>query len=151
MLFRSDQVTGCVDVLPTILDAVNFQKTPEKKFDGMSILPVLKGEKNKIERDLYLGSGAMVNSEWKLVKKDAKRILSFIEIEEDMLFRISADPNETTNVRDQYPDVYNELLEKVRSFETIEPTMTPPPDAKPKDFAAPHEWEIILIPCPADK
>jgi len=59
-----------------------------------------------------------------------------------MLFAIGTDPNEITNVRDQYPDVYRELLETLSVYDGIVPTMTPPPDIKPPDFVPPKEWKI---------
>lgn len=138
----TDQVTGFVDVLPTLCDLLGLEGIPGRPVDGISILPVLRSETEEIDRNFYLGCGAIVNSDWKLIRKEAIRGLSRMRINEDMLFAIGTDPNEITNVRDQYPDVYRELLETLSVYDGIVPTMTPPPDIKPPDFVPPKEWKI---------
>lgn len=67
-----NQVMGYIDVLPTLKEIAGIKTKSKKKLDGISMLPVLEGEKQTIERDLYLGYGAIVNNKWKLVKKDSR-------------------------------------------------------------------------------
>ena len=63
-------------------------------------------------------------------------------IHEDLLFSMSLDPCEAVNVRDEQGKIYQELLDVLSVYESIEPTMTPPPDQRPADFVPPKEWDI---------
>lgn len=140
--WESSQVTGCVDVLPTLCDLIGYQPGSDMQLDGISISPVLKKESGRIDRNLYLGCGTVVNSEWKLIKQHTKRGLSRMVIHEDLLFSMSLDPCEAVNVRDEQGKIYQELLDVLSVYESIEPTMTPPPDQRPADFVPPKEWDI---------
>ena len=51
----SSQVTGFVDLVPTLKDLVGDHSRPKREYDGISILPVLNGKKACIDRDFYLG------------------------------------------------------------------------------------------------
>jgi arylsulfatase A-like enzyme len=42
-----------LDIFPTIVEALNSSDQPETEFDGENILPILKGEKNTLERPLF--------------------------------------------------------------------------------------------------
>jgi arylsulfatase B len=137
----TNQVTGFVDILPTLIDITGRSVEIKNELDGISILPILKADKDNIQRNLYLGCGAIVNQNWKLILKDAERGLSAMRINEDMLFRIDQDPNENINVINDYPQVFVELKDILSSYMSIEPTMVPPPDVKPPEFLPPEEWK----------
>ena len=68
----SSQVTGFVDLVPTLKDLVGDHSRPKREYDGISILPVLNGKKTCIDRDFYLGHGAVVNKDYKLIRKGMK-------------------------------------------------------------------------------
>lgn len=68
----SSQVTGFVDLVPTLKDLVGDHSRPKREYDGISILPVLNGKKACIDRDFYLGHGAVVNKDYKLIRKGMK-------------------------------------------------------------------------------
>ncbi len=139
--WETDQITGYVDLLPTIIDILGRMGKTKNKLDGISILPVLKGEKEKITRNFYLGCGAIVNEDWKLIKQDAARGLSRMVIDEDKLFNIANEPNEKRSIKIQHPEVYKELLEIIAPYQAIKPSITPPRDIKPPDFEPPTEWK----------
>lgn len=82
-----DQVMGYVDVMPTIMEILGQQSTAE--FDGMSMLSILTGEKESIERNLYLGLGAVVSNEWKFIEKGHN---TKMKMDSNMLFKIDTDP-----------------------------------------------------------
>ena len=54
------QVTGFVDMLPTLSDIIGAKGKPKNPYDGISIYSVLCGKKEQIDRDMYLGCGAGV-------------------------------------------------------------------------------------------
>ncbi len=55
---------GFVDVMPTLKEITGIKTKPKNSFDGMSMLPVLLNEKKWVERNLYLGNGALINNDW---------------------------------------------------------------------------------------
>jgi len=65
---KSNQIVANVDVVPTIMDIVGHQ--PQEKFDGLSILPLLKGEDKPVRDALLLEVGygrAIVTKDWKYI------------------------------------------------------------------------------------
>ncbi len=137
----SDQVMGYVDVMPTLIEIAGFSGKPAKPLDGISMLPVFRGEKQQINRDIYLGSGAIVNHDWKLVKATGEN--PKMDIKHDMLFNIAEDVAETTNQKQEYPKRYEELNDRVTQFDTIESdNKVPPYQQGQKGFKAPKEWTI---------
>ncbi|WP_298647582.1 arylsulfatase [uncultured Proteiniphilum sp.] len=133
-----DQVTGYVDVMPTLLDVLGLQSTAE--FDGMSMLPVLTGEKAVIERNLYLGLGAVVSNEWKFIEKGHNPAM---EMKSDMLFKIDADPSEQNNLMDTYKEKAEEFRSFVKTYDTIQPPRPLPDYGMGRDgFVAPEEWKV---------
>lgn len=136
-----DQLTGYIDVAPTIYEITGLQSKPAKKYDGISILPALKNTQQNIERSIYLGYGSIIRDEWKLVKANSGN--PKMELEEDMLFNIKNDPGETKNVKSSNPVVYRALIEVVKQYDTIQSALTVPPFGEGrKTFKAPKNWDI---------
>lgn len=137
----SNQVMGYIDIMPTIQEITGVQNKLSKALDGISMLPVLKGETLSIDRNFYLGSKSIVNNNWKLVMATTDN--PRMEVSEDMLFNIAADPSEQINVKDHHPQIYKELYDIVTQFETIESnTKVPPYQEGREKFKAPKEWTI---------
>jgi arylsulfatase B len=135
------QVTGYIDVMPTILDITGQSGNNRNDFDGISILPVLKGKEDRIERNLYLGCGSIVSHDWKLVRATLEN--PRMRIDDDHLFNISVDPSETTNVREEHPEIYNALRIEVDKFDAIEAAASVPPYHEGREgFVAPPKWDI---------
>jgi len=137
------QVTGYIDVFPTLREVTGLAGPLKKPLDGISILPVLKEKESHIMRDFYLGFGAMVSdNRWKLVKKDGGNSGRSNKI--DWLFDIISDPLEKSDVKEKFPEIYQQLLQKVAIYDAIEPHVAVPPYGKGKaTFKAPPEWKII--------
>jgi len=133
-----DQTMGYVDVMPTIMDILKQQSAA--KFDGLSMLPVLTGEKKAIERDLYLGLGAVVSNEWKFIEKGHNPKM---KMDTDMLFRIDADPFEQNNVIDANKEKAAVLKSFVQAYDTIQPPRPLPDYGVGQDgFVVPKEWKV---------
>lgn len=136
-----NQVMGFVDIMPTLMEITGVKSKPENPYDGISVLSVLTGKKQLIERNLYLGSGAIVNNEWKLIKASDDN--PKMDLKDDHLFHISADPSEKLNVKDQNAKVYNNLKKELKKFDDIKPSVSVPPYGEGrKGFIAPKEWVI---------
>lgn len=135
-----DQTMGYVDVMPTLLDVLGLQS--EVAFDGISMMPVLSGEKESIERNLYLGLGAVVSNKWKFIEKGHNAAM---KMESDMLFRIDIDPFEQNNLYETHKGKAEKLRRFVQTYDTIQPPRMLPDFGVGRDgFVAPKEWKITM-------
>jgi arylsulfatase B len=133
-----NQVMGFVDLMPTIMDVLNINSKAE--FDGLSMLPILSGEKEIIDRNFYLGLGAVVSNEWKFIEKGHNEKM---KMESDMLFKIDTDPFEKVNVIDMYKEKAAELKQFVKPYDAIEPPRPLPDYGEGRDgFVPPKEWKV---------
>lgn len=136
-----EQPMGYVDIAPTLREIVGVATKPSKPYDGLSMLPVLRAEKKQVDRNIYLGYGSILHNQWKLVK--AKSGNPKMENQEDLLFNIMNDPFEKQDVKAQYPDVYQQLVKLVASYDAIKPAVEVPPFGQGrKGYKAPKEWKI---------
>lgn len=108
----SDYKAATMDLYPTLLDAVNIKLNHE--IDGISILPILKGEQvSAAERLLYftrreggtryggLTIQAVIMNNWKLLQNNP--------FEAQELYNLEEDPYETINLIESESEQYNQL------------------------------------------
>ena len=114
----SSQVTGFVDLVPTLKDLVGDHSRPKREYDGISILPVLNGKKACIDRDFYLGHGAVVNKDYKLIRKGMKPGL---DLKQDFLVDYKTDPYEKKNASAGNEKIVKALYEVALKYDTITP------------------------------
>ncbi len=138
---KTDQVMGFVDVMPTVMEMVGIKTPPMNPYDGMSMLSVFTGAQAKIDRNFYLGSGAIVSNEWKLIKAGTDN--PRMELKEDHFFHISTDPSEKINVSKENQAAYLNLKKELEKYDAIKSDVTVPPFGEGrKGFIAPKEWQI---------
>jgi arylsulfatase B len=136
-----NQVMGYVDVMPTLLEIAGVKEIPKNPLDGMSMMPVLTGKVKSIDRAFYLGSGAIVTNEWKLILSSDRN--PKMALQEDHLFRIAEDESEKENVAKQNPRICKALQAQLAEYDGIKSDVTVPPYAEGrKGFKAPREWVI---------
>lgn len=137
----SSQVTGFVDLVPTLKDLVGDHSRPKREYDGISILPVLNGKKTCIDRDFYLGHGAVVNKDYKLIRKGMKPGL---DLKQDFLVDYKTDPDEKKNASAGNEKIVKALYEVALKYDTITPCIPEVPYGKGRDgFKAPKEWKVV--------
>src|SRR5690606_39176378 len=137
-----DQVTGYIDAVPTILDIIGQSRPTDKPLDGISILPVLQQNRQSIDRDFYLGYGALISgNRWKIVKADSGN--PRMDEPEDVLYDILADPTESNDVKTQHKRQYRRLSKQVARYDAItSPEAVPPYGQGRQGFVAPKDWKI---------
>ncbi|MFT3902188.1 MAG: arylsulfatase [Niabella sp.] len=137
----NNQLCGYVDLLPTLCAVAGVRATSAKKWDGINILSSLT-DKKETSRELFLGHGSIIVGDWKLVKANGGN--EKMKNKEDILFNIAKDPEEKTNMRDEQPDKYQQLLNAVKAYDNIRSTLKVPPYGEGRNtFKAPHEWNIL--------
>lgn len=135
---RSDALTQSEDFFPTLLEGLSLPSAPGQIFDGISILPVLKG--GTIERETvfqyfpnspnvpdWLPPGVSVHRRdgWKLIRifhageKGAHRYL---------LHNLTEDPGEKNNLASQKPELVAELDALIETFLTDTKAVVPIPN-----------------------
>lgn len=135
-----DQVVGFVDIMPTLKAMLHIPGEPHRSFDGIDISPVLSGEAHTIERDFYLGCGAVVNNHYKFILPGKN---PRINIENNFLSFYPNDPYEKENAIEEHPAEAVRLKELAEKYDAIEPPFKVLPYGEGKEgFVAPTEWKV---------
>ncbi|MBA4409600.1 MAG: sulfatase [Bacteroidota bacterium] len=123
-----NKLASTIDILPT-LAAITYSPLPEKKIDGVNILPLLLGDENANPRESFLyyyrknSLEAIRKGDWKLVFAHPGR--TYIGYKpgfdgfpggtnenyphEEGLYDLRRDPGERYDVKEYYPEVVAEL------------------------------------------
>lgn len=111
---ETDFMCAFWDMMPTFGDILSSDiQTSVEALDGISLLPVLTGQKGQKEHDyLYFefqeqnGKQAVRKGPWKLIYQNIRGNKPHYE-----LYNLAADPSERHNVIDRFPDIAAELKE----------------------------------------
>lgn len=125
-----NKLASTIDILPTIAAIINAP-LPEKKIDGVNILPLLLGDENANPRETFLyyyrknSLEAVRKGTWKLVFAHPGR--TYVGFKpgfdgfpgptnenfhfEEALYDLRRDPGERYNVEEYYPEIVQELKE----------------------------------------
>lgn len=138
--WQLNEVTSYIDLFPTIVHLVDSDFSSSRKIDGVNIIPLLQDRELRLDRDLFIGNGVVVNRNWKLV--ETNEINPRMKNEEDLLFHISEDPYELNNLKSNETEVYSKLRREVWKYKQIKSSLPAPSDRRPDDFVAPKNWTI---------
>ena len=101
------------DYFPTILDAAGIPLPTDRNFDGKSLMPLIRGERN--DRGSFIGflnkNGA--ESAW---TGDRYKLLSTKK--GDRLFDLTADPSEKNDLAGELPEVTAKLKKEMTAWKT---------------------------------
>ena len=137
---KISEVTSFVDILPTLADIIGVKEAPENPYDGISIYPLLKGDTETIDRTLYLGVGAAVNRDWKMILAGRNPGLG---LKKDFLSDMNGNPYEKGNNIEGNEDVAEKMKSFIIQYDTITPAQKELPYGFGKEgFKAPEEWKV---------
>lgn len=124
-----NQLAASIDFLPTFAEMLSVE-LPEKKIDGVNILPLMRGEQGAKPREIfyyyYQGSAleAVRKDQWKLVFPHEHRTYAGVapgnggingETRQEKtalaLYDLRRDPGERYDVQSVYPEIVKELKE----------------------------------------
>ncbi|MEJ7676252.1 MAG: hypothetical protein WKF59_27000 [Chitinophagaceae bacterium] len=88
----------------------------------------------------YLGHGAIIHGDWKLIKDMG--IPKMQMKEGDMLFNIPPDYSEKNNLKGSNPGMYNKLMAEVAPYDAIKAPKEILSKGPKKGFVAPKDWKI---------
>lgn len=116
---QTSQVAVTMDWTVTILNAAQIKLDNDLKFDGINLIPILKGETGVIKRNLYwritnrTRSDAYRSGDWKYVKTP----------DSEGLYNLLQDPGETTNLKEKQEELFKKLK---LEFENLDHEMLKP-------------------------
>lgn len=139
--WKSEQVMGYIDVFPTLMAVAGISEKTKMPLDGINVLPVLAQKQVDIKRNLFLGAGVLVNSEWKILEKSNQN--ANMKLTSDLLFKIDQDTGEHHDVKDKNNSIFQSLKKQLLPFNAIKaPIEVSNFDAGRKGFVAPIEWKV---------
>ncbi len=132
----SNHLASTIDIFPTVAELLKL-KLPDQKIDGLSLVPILKGDiSNPIRKEFYYyyrknNLEAVRLEDWKLVLPHPGRTYENFKVGKDgfpgdtnedysfpkALYDLRRDPGERYNVIGQYPEIVkalDQLAEKAR-------------------------------------
>lgn len=108
----SNYVSGTLDYLPTILDALDIEMPDNRPIDGISLLPMLNGTETERPRPLPFmtnrGKAAWIDGDLKFITNN-KGIVSEV-------YNLRTDRYETTNLRSQYPEKIEKINKHIHAW-----------------------------------
>jgi arylsulfatase A-like enzyme len=106
------------DFYPTILDLTGQNLLPEEHADGVSLLPLLKGESIE-NRPLfwhYPHYGNQGGEPSSIIRDGDWKLIHYYEDGRDELYNLQVDLQETTDLANNYPDKTSELHAKLFNY-----------------------------------
>ena len=134
------QTVAFVDIMPTIAEIVGDKKVTDRPYDGMSILKLLTGRRKTLDRDLYLGCGAVVNNRGKFVCAEHNTAL---KLKSDWYSAYAEDPYESANGIAAHREEADRMKAIAEKYDAIVPYVPEQEYGKGKEgFTAPKEWRV---------
>lgn len=99
------------DLMPTFLEAANYQDIPSS-VEGKSIWPLLKGQKDSLDHQIYIRGHlqeSIIEKPWKLVR--TRHLHESTEFE---LYNVEKDPSEKKNLISEKPEVVARLKQDLQ-------------------------------------
>jgi arylsulfatase A-like enzyme len=104
----SNELISSLDIFPTLSEIANISLPEKHKFEGISLLPILKGNVNLNKRAPLFWAGGRIGKNTGAVRiGDWKLVINHYG--EDFLFNIQEDPKETTDLKNKFPKSYSKL------------------------------------------
>jgi len=102
-----------LDILPTALAAAGGTWRGSGKLDGVNLLPYLRGRRGSAPHDILYWrrakASAVRKGPWKLI---------YVKENPPLLFNLTEDVSETTNLADKHPDKTRELMRDLAGWES---------------------------------
>ncbi len=104
-----------IDFYPTLLELAGVPMPKEQTVDGVSLLPLLKGE-SIASRPLYWHYphyGNQGGEPSSIIQQDDWKLIHYYEDGRDELYHLANDPSETTDVASQQPERTKQLRQQL--------------------------------------
>ena len=116
----SNEPMTSTDFYPTILEMANLPFQPEQHYDGVSIAPLLKGEKESLDRDAlfwhyphYSNQGGTPGG---AIRMGDFKLIEFYEDDHVELYNLREDIGETEDLAESNSELTNRLRERLTTW-----------------------------------
>lgn len=120
-----EPITGCIDVVPTLIELCGLPRPEKVRFDGQSIASLLAGElpidwpdrilvtdSQRVKNPIKWRKSAVMTSRWRLINGKA-------------LFDIKTDPGQESDIASGFPEVVGRLTQFYDDWwDELEPTFS---------------------------
>jgi arylsulfatase A-like enzyme len=110
----SSELVHMTDVFPTLLAAAGAKPDPAWKVDGLNMLDVWMGKAKGPERTIYWEWRAEGFNQLAAMKGDLKLVITGNNRPE--LFNVETDPGERRSLHGEYPELYRQLQQEIRTW-----------------------------------
>jgi arylsulfatase A-like enzyme/cytochrome c-type biogenesis protein CcmH/NrfG len=122
---RVKQQARTIDLLPTLLELMGGSAPPESQ--GVSLVPAFQGEEVATEPSYHETLFPKMNMGWAELRAMRTNRWKYIHAPKRELYDLSADPKETTNVLDRFPEeaarLEAQLKETAQNSEKVQTRM----------------------------
>jgi len=133
---KVEEISGVVDLLPTLADLTGIDLQPQKPLDGVSLKPLLTGKNPEWKDRLYF-------NHWG--KRTSVRSQRFRLDHEGNLFDMENDPGQNENVSEKFPEFTTQLLQAKKQWENE--VLSELPETDDRTFTIGHpEFPFTQIP-----
>ena len=112
-------VTG-TDFYPTLLELIGADLNPEQHLDGVSLVPLLTGGSIP-DRPLYWHYphyGNQGGDPSSIIREGEWKLIHYLEDGRDELYNLAADPGERNDVADEFPEIAEQMGQKLKVWLT---------------------------------
>jgi len=139
-------VTG-TDFYPTLLDLAGIDLRPGQHMDGISLKPILEGEKLKKERPLYWHYphyGNQGGNPSSIIREGDWKLIHYWEDDTDELYDLSNDKEEQNNLVGQQPEIAGRLSDKLLQWLEDVGANMPEPDPQYDSLLSAQRQRMII-------
>jgi arylsulfatase A len=135
---QCDALASTIDLLPTIAALTHTKLPGDRTIDGTDITSLLDGTSNSARKDfLYYAPSGQIEGiregNWKLLirQKESQKETPSPQVRETLLFNLTTDLGEKTNLAAQNPEIVERLRQKMLAQNTAVETAARPAWKKP--------------------
>ena len=125
----TDQLSGAIDLMPTLLDLSGKLPRFRNEIDGISLKPILNNPSGQINRTLF--------SHWN--KRKAVRTQDYLLDNEGKLYNTRSDRSQKSDITDSHKEKAAEMQQALSWFEANVLSSLPEKDTRPFVIAHPEE------------
>jgi len=130
---RSDVPVISTDFYPTMLEMAGLPAMPKQHLDGVSLVPILKQNRNLAERPLfwhYPHYGNQGGSPGSAIRLEKWKLIEFFEDHRVELYNLQLDYREQHNLAAEQPQLAAELRERLHAWRTSVGARLPTPNPR---------------------
>ena len=115
----SDAMITSMDFYPTILEMAGMELQPKLHVDGKSLVPLLKGETEKVHDTAYFHYPHRSNQRGRpssAIRKGDYKLIVFFDDDRRELYNLKQDIGETTDLAEEKPELTQDLYQELRKW-----------------------------------